>query len=71
MKPMTDLGKITLNFAMAILREQEQHPMTCVHCDYTISAIEGTGVQLVHQPDCSVNFAQYFVDEFNKELVIG
>lgn len=70
MRPMTTLGKITLTFAVALLKEQATHPAFCHHCTFWLSGMEGQkGVVIVHEDDCPVTFAEHFMDEFNKEIV--
>jgi len=69
MKRVTELGTITVDFAAALLKEQAFHPSICLHCKYKDETEKGgKEPNLVHEGNCPVALARFFLAELSKEL---
>lgn len=66
---MSQVGMMALKYAMALLREQKEHPMHCYHCNYLLNGMEkGGGILMVHDDSCPVFSAHSLVELFNREM---
>jgi hypothetical protein len=66
---MSTVGAIVVNCAMALLKEQGQHPKHCYHCNYLLNGMEKEGdVLLIHDESCPICSATNLVELFNREL---
>jgi hypothetical protein len=66
---MSQIGIMALNYAMALTREQSDHSLVCLHCNYMLSGLEKEGsVVIIHEESCPVLSANNFVAGFNQNM---